>query len=292
MGIAGIMTSLVTDIAPLERLLFDYIPGTVLRWRHYRDSGTLPRLRKPRTFRDKVIARIAYDRNPLLPTLQDKLAVRDFVRSRLGDDRILARMHAVTETSKEIERLKLPERFVMKPNHLSGCVKIVPSLREQDRAELAATARNWLRRNYFNEQLEWAYKDIPPRILFEELLEVNGEIPYDYKFYCFAGEPRFIQVDRNRFIDHRSNHYDPDFRPIPMRCVLAPPSETPLPPPPNLAAMLDIARSLSSGIDFIRVDLYDLGERVVFGELTLYPGGGYARLEPEEWEEAIGGFWP
>ena len=39
--------------------------------------------------------------------------------------------------------------------------------------------------------------------------------------------------------------------------------------------MFSIASRLSQGIPFVRVDLYQSGERVFFGEMTFYPQSGF-----------------
>ncbi|GHU68155.1 hypothetical protein FACS189413_04390 [Bacteroidia bacterium] len=41
--------------------------------------------------------------------------------------------------------------------------------------------------------------------------------------------------------------------------------------------MIDYARILSKGFDFVRVDLYDTGDKVYFGEMTFTPHGGLLR---------------
>ena len=46
---------------------------------------------------------------------------------------------------------------------------------------------------------------------------------------------------------------------------------------------MKIAEALSNGIDFIRVDLYEIKGRILFGELTNYPNGG----EDEIWPKAL-----
>ncbi|MBN9099980.1 MAG: hypothetical protein J0I49_17980 [Pseudonocardia sp.] len=38
--------------------------------------------------------------------------------------------------------------------------------------------------------------------------------------------------------------------------------------------MIQVAERLGAGTDFVRVDLYDIDGRVVFGELTSFPAGG------------------
>ena len=46
--------------------------------------------------------------------------------------------------------------------------------------------------------------------------------------------------------------------------------------------MLDIARKLSAPFPFVRVDLYDIGGKPVFGELTFVPGGQHSAAAQKE----------
>lgn len=43
--------------------------------------------------------------------------------------------------------------------------------------------------------------------------------------------------------------------------------------PKNLEKMIEAARILSKEFELIRVDLYDTGDKVIFGEMTLTPAG-------------------
>lgn len=54
--------------------------------------------------------------------------------------------------------------------------------------------------------------------------------------------------------------------------------------------MISIAEQLAGDIDFVRVDLYDAGERIVFGELTNYPWGGIPIWNPA-FDEWLGSWW-
>ena len=63
------------------------------------------------------------------------------------------------------------------------------------------------------------------------------------------------------------------------------------PRPPSFDQMLDVARRLSAGTDFVRVDLYNLGGRIVFGELTNYPAGGLRKFDPASFDLTVGSYW-
>lgn len=250
----------------------------------------MPNLINPKTFNEKILLKILFDRNPKLTLFADKVLVRDFVRSRLGGDEYLTKLYAVVDNAAEISGLNLPNRFVMKPNHLSGKIKIVGDFGSQSVDELKELAERWLKINYYYAGNEWAYKNIKPKIMFEELLEFDGKIPDDWKFLCFNGEPRFINIDRDRFIKHKRNNYDVNLSLLPVEYGFENFQEK-VDVPPAFDKMLEIARKLSSESDFIRVDLYNINGRILFGELTSYPGAGLTKFEPSSWDITFGSYW-
>ncbi len=252
----------------------------------------LPRFAQPRTFTEKLLIRLLFDRDPRLITFADKVAVRDYVNAKLGGVMNLTTLYAVIDEPSLIRDLTLPDQFVMKPNHLSHAIKIVKKGEPVDRVELEALARSWLSQNYGIERGEWAYRGIPPRVMFEEFLDVDGHSPVDYKFHCFDGRPRWITVIGGRFWSNLTcDLYDIDFRLLPIQVdyprSLAPQVE----PPPNFDQMLEIAAKLSTGVDHVRVDLYSVGGRIVFGELTNYPGAGLLKFDPPIWDFTFGEYW-
>ena len=261
--------------------------------RYIRYFGRLPHLLRPRTFTDKLLVRLLFDRDPRLTFFADKVAVRDYVSERLGGTEHLTALYAVVDDPSNIRDLELPRAFAMKPNHLSGSVKLVTDGPTVDRAELEALAARWLRRNYFHETGEWAYRNIRPRIMFEELLDPSG-MPVDYKFHCFNGEPRYLSVMSGRFRGGplMIDIYDMDFRLVPARFAdEAMSSPQPTTPPPNWRQMIGIARKLAAGTKFIRVDLYNIDGRIVFGELTNYPASGLLKFSPRVWDRTYGDWW-
>jgi hypothetical protein len=181
----------------------------------------------------------------------------------------------------------------MKPNHLSGKIRIVDDFKGIPIRELEELAETWLGQNYYYNWYEWAYKNIPPRIIFEELLENDGKSPDDWKFSCFNGEPRFLVIHRNRFIEHTCNVYDLNLSLLPVSIlnIRKGNSREKIDPPQNFDKMLEITRKLSAGIDFVRVDLYNINGRIIFGELTNYPGAGLDKFEPSLWDTKFGSYW-
>jgi hypothetical protein len=265
------------------------IPFVQCARRYRRVFGRWPNLRHPQTFSERLLQKILWDRNPRLTQFADKVRVRDYVADRIGHA-YLTTLYAVVSRPEDIAALSLPSAFVMKPNHLCGAMKVVREGERIDRQELATLAATWLPRNHYYLLNEWAYKDIPPRVLFEELLVAPDGHLDDFKFWCFHGEPRLLQLDRDRFRRHRRNYYDMAGTLLPLR-VMYDPFPGPFALPPNFATMIELARRLSEGVDFLRVDLYNVGGRIVFGELTNYPEGGQGRCEPASWDAELGRYW-
>lgn len=62
-----------------------------------------------------------------------------------------------------------------------------------------------------------------------------------------------------------------------------------LPPKPVcFEKMVEAAKILSEGIPFVRVDLYESAEQVLFSELTFFPCAGYMYFDPEKFDWEIG----
>jgi hypothetical protein len=58
--------------------------------------------------------------------------------------------------------------------------------------------------------------------------------------------------------------------------------------PKHLREMLELAETLSAGIDLIRVDLYETSDGVKFGELTNYPSAGNLGWATEQIDQELG----
>lgn len=270
--------------------LFPHRLKAILVYR--REFGRMPALLNPRTFNEKILRKRLFDRNPKLTLFADKLLARGFVESRLKEgSQYLTKLYAVVDSPVEIHTLRLPKQFVMKPNHLSGAVKIVRDLNSLSTGELETLATAWLRTNHFDLAYEWAYKHIKPRVLFEELLEPEGGIPDDWKFFCFDGRPRFVHIDRGRFGRHQRNIYDLNLSLLPVLGSGLQNFRTKMDTSPNFDTMLEIAARLSTGSDFVRVDLYNIRGRIVFGELTNYPAAGFGKFDPPSWDLTFGSYW-
>ena len=261
--------------------------GPVLVIRYMRTIGGIPKLRNPATMNEKVLYRLLFDRRAFLPMFSGKVEARAHVLAATGDPSLLVDLVGVAATTAELKALRLPPAFVVKANHLSGFMRIYDGSTPVDLDELGRAIEGWCR-HY--GKLEWGYKQVRRVAVVEHLLEHDGKIPNDYKLFCFDGVVRFIQVDGDRFSEHHQDFFDRDWNWLDVTLAF-PNHATPPARPALLDDMIRVAERLSAGVDFVRVDLYAVGDRVKFGELTVYPQSGKAVFKPTEWDTTFGAAW-
>lgn len=255
----------------------------------YREySGRDPDLESPRRFSDKLQWLKLHHRDPLQTILADKHAVRAYLASR-GFGSLLSRQLACVTDAQAIDFDALPNRFVIKAAHGSGWNLFCPDKSALDRRYARRLMASWLRQDIFWKGREWPYKSMPRRLVAEEYLEDASGSLTDYKFFCFNGEPRLVQADAGRHTSERvQNFYSLEWQLLPFGKDPPPRPDVQIPQPLSLGRMIAIARDLSLGHPFVRVDLYDLDGRVVFGELTFYPASGLPDFIPDEQDFACG----
>lgn len=269
----------------------------------------------PETFNEKVRFKMAYDRNPQLTMFADKYRVRKFVKNRVGSDYLVPLYHSGRK-GQDIFNLRVDREYVIKANHGCGGIIIVSESVETEN-ELIHTdgvdwrilqvkpdnlsidivveiIDKWMSQNYsihHADFVEWAYRDIKPGFLVEEMLEdVNGGVPIDYKFFVFNGKCQMIEVHTDRFRNHGKGFYSLDWIRLEMTQNNRATSEL-VPKPQELQKMIDLAEVLAEGVDFLRVDLYLTKNGIKFGELTNYPAAGTIKFFPEFWNFEIGRDW-
>ncbi|MEI7661400.1 MAG: ATP-grasp fold amidoligase family protein [Bacteroidota bacterium] len=244
-------------------------------------------MKNPKTFNEKMLYSRRFVREYPIPEFADKLLVRDYVSGKIGS-KYLVPLIGVYNNSNEIRFDTLPEKFVLKTNHGSGWNIVCQNKSTLDIKHTKEQVDHWLKLNYYTEGREWQYKNIKPVILIEEFLTNINDTPItDNKLFCFNGIPKFIQVDLDRFTNHRRQFYDLDWN-LQEFTTMFTWEPRPVPKPKNLYEMIDIARKLSVGFKFLRVDLYNNGENLYFGELTLHHGGGCEPFIPSKYDIQLG----
>lgn len=259
--------------------------------RKYRgELGREPDLDRPTAYTEKVLWLNLRHRDPRQVVCSDKYAVRAWVAERIGED-VLVPLVGVYEDPDEIDFDALPGSFVIKATHGSGWNLIVPDRDRLDREEARRTLRDWLSRSYYAHKREWQYRDVAPRLIIEQFLGgADGEVPSQYQLFCFRNGERqriLVQVDFDEHTNHRRDYYDLEWNRMPFASRV-PNAETPAARPERLEEMVEVARRLSEDFPFVRVDLYLIGDRIYFGELTFTSGGGMSSFDPPEWDRRLG----
>lgn len=259
-----------------------------LKLRYRLTTGRKLDLDNPVTFNEKLQWLKLYDRRPEYTVMVDKVKAKEYVADRIGTEYIIPTL-GVWDDPDEIDFDTLPDRFVLKCNHNSGCLCICKDKSRLDIPKVKADLRKGLRKNYFLMGREWPYKDVPRKILAEKfMIDESGTELKDYKVFCFDGEPEIIEVDYGRFTEHKRNIYGKDWDFIRMEIEYPSDEGHAIARPNKLAEMLDLARRLSKGIPHVRVDFYSVGNRLYWGELTFFHGSGYEHFNPHEWDERLG----
>lgn len=248
------------------------------------------RLKTPVTYSEKLQWLKLYDRRPLYVTMVDKVKVKEYVASIIGKEYVIPTL-GVWKNPDEINFGALPERFVLKCNHNSGAGMFVCKDKSTIDEEMVKNElRKGLMENFYVKNREWPYKDVPRRTFAEAYMEDEyGELR-DYKFFCFDGEVKalFIASDRSKGeASVRFDFFDADYNHLPFTnghlCADVTPEK-----PSMFEEMKTLAAKLSKGIPHVRVDFYEVGNKIYFGEMTLYHWSGMKPFVPEEWDYLFG----
>lgn len=233
-------------------------------------------LKNPRTFNEKLQWLKLNDHKEIYTNLVDKYKVRDWVKENLGEEFLIPLYGAWTKFN-DIDFSELPDKFVLKCNHDSGSIVVVNNKDDMDTDNLNEFFSARLENNPYTYGREWPYKNVNPMIIAEKNMSDNdGNLPIDYKFFCFNGYvdsvmictgrgsegKRFFFFDKNwklRKYNKSSQELDDNFK---------------FDKPDKIDELFKLASKLSAGFAFVRVDFYLINDQPYFGEMTLYPASG------------------
>ena len=270
----------------LHLALRDRLPDEwVVRRNYFHRFGVYPDLNNPQTLSEKVTWLKLHGATPLHRRCADKIAVRDWVAARVGPE-VLNRAILITENPADITPDVIPDRrFVVKANMDTGSVLLCHDRARFDWDACRARMAEALARPFWRIQRERQYRGIRPAIIVEHMLDPDDPAIglTDHRILCLHGEPQFVEVTVVPPGALYCAVYSLDWVRLPIQ-VMAEASNSAvlpfeLPRPGGLDRMLDIARRLSAPFPLVRVDLYETGRRVVFGELTFTPSAGLERIE-------------
>lgn len=278
MGLKNQSASLFKIVAPemLEKYLYK------------KTYGIKCNLKNPKTFSEKVLwlKHNTYHHNNEILNLCDKFLVREYVLSKgLGD--ILNELYFVREDGEKINYDELPRSFVLKMSLGCGTNYLCKDKSLIDQKGIDDLLEEWRKRNKFYD-IEAATiignmkrKDLKKYIVCEKLLlDNNGEVPADYKVYCFNGEPKAVLYMAGRFSGNmEAGFFDMNWKYHKDESGLYAPMQIKPQKPKGFDKMMHCAKKLSENLPFVRIDFYELDGEVVFGEMTFFPHGGVGICE-------------
>ncbi|HDZ14610.1 hypothetical protein LCGC14_1592990 [marine sediment metagenome] len=259
---------------------------------HYKyQTGKTLDLKDPKDFNEKIQWLKIYYKPAILTKLVDKYESRDYVLEKVGE-KYLNPVYGVSDTADAFNFEVLPNSFVLKATHGYDMNIIVRDKEKFNEKRARELAGQWLSINhYYHAGREWAYKNVKPRLIAEKLLEEEGKDHInDYKFFCFDGKSKFLKVDLDRGGDHSKCYFDIEWNKLPFAKKGNKGTDGIVREPKNFKEMVKVATKLSEGFPFVRVDLYNLDGKIVFGEMTFYPSDGRTEFEPERYNRILGDY--
>ncbi len=262
-------------LKPLS-FLASFFPKQILSLRYFRSHGEFINWKHPQNTQVYAAYLLFQKRTDinLLADLADKVRVHDFVKERIGE-RYLNPLYGYWDSVDKIDFEALPDRFVLKTNNGCGNNIIVKNKSRMNIRDIKNKLDYWLHFPYGDLTGQIHYSRIKPLILAEKYLEQSkGKdiLPYDYKFFCYQGKPLYVLYYEDRKLNgHLTPNmlFDMNWNPIPK--VVRHPTAHSVSKPISFDEMKLCVARLCAGLEFVRVDFYEIDDRPVFGEMTFTP---------------------
>ena len=251
-------------------------------------------LKNPKTFNEKLqyLKLYKYSNDSRITALVDKYEVRNYIK-KYGEkfNNIMVELIGERYYSPDDINIEcLPNEFVLKCTHDSGSVIICRNKEIFDFNMAWKRLNESLKKDYWKENVELQYKNVPKAIIIENYIDDGGGEVKDYKLYCFNGKVKLIYVSSAHddgkqyhmdFFDINWNHLNIHRKgTIPFGELIEKPTQ--------LNDMIDIARELSEDFPFVRVDFFISNDRLYLSEMTFVPTAGLAKYDEIGVDEYIG----
>ena len=243
-------------------------------------------LKEPKTLNEKLqwLKLRYWENNAKAVQCADKYAVRKYIEE-IGEGELLNELLFVWDSVDEIDWDALPDKFAIKCNH--GCAyNIICSDKSKlDKKATEKKLRRWMKEDFSLFNAEPHYSKIPRKIICEKFLE--GEV-INYNIYCFNGVPTFISVAGGLAdgVGEHLTYYNADGTVAEFKNRNYPTHENKL--SEKLPEMIETAKRLSRDFPMVRVDLFDIGGKIILSEMTFTPGAAIIPIEPVEWDRKLG----
>ena len=292
----GFTRFLLQPILVFTRWYGAHFSESLVKMRYYFRFKKKLNLSNPRTLNEKILYMSLRTDTTSWTRLADKYAVREYVCEK-GLEEILIPNLGYWNNIDEFSLEHLPNQFVLKTTHGSGDIMLVKNKNDISNNDIKIFFKPYLSKRYGALEGGKHYLRIKPALIAESLM-INDKdsLKYstsiiDYKIWCFNGKPYFIWVCCNR--DKYGTDvmtYDTDWNVHPEYSIFNSDYRQGqlIPQPNNLSKMLDVASKLSEGFPVVRVDLYNLEGKILFGEMTFTSLGGLMNFYSEEFQNLAG----
>lgn len=250
-------------------------------------------LRHPIAFSEKLQWLKIFNRKPEYTQMVDKFSVKEYVDKTIGEEYVIPTL-GVWNKPEDIAWNNLPNQFVLKTTHGGGSTGVVICKDKNtfDKQTAIKKLNASLKMDIYRLFKEWPYKNVQRRIIAEQYIMPTDGLKdlSDYKWYCFNGEPKFCQVIQDRTSKETIDFFDTAWRHQEFVGLNPNVNQALVPPahPMHLDVQLQIASRLSQNIPFSRIDLYEAGNHVYFGEITFFPMSGLGSFRPNQYNEILG----
>ncbi len=284
----------------LGRFLPLFLKRHLLYFKHFRRIGNFT---SPRLFSEKMQWRIINDRREILRHTCDKRASsREAAErvARVGGSVLIPRQIVWESSAASFLRQvkaehaagRMPDRWVMKPNHSSGRALAVSG--EPDWAVIEQAAHAWLKPSRFTGlHWIWPYVVAEPGLIAEEFV-ASRSIPIEWQLWIFDGAIRYAVAQERTSRGLRRSAYDSTWSEVSQWYNKDVPEVATTVPPESWDRIARVALALAEGLEMVRVDLFDDREGGIwFGELTPYPHEGLLATSEagRAFDEQAGACW-
>lgn len=248
----------------------------VIHLRFFLTLWRFPSLRNPKTYNEKVQWLKLFDQDIALVAKSDKLAVREFIKSRIGPGHSPELLWSGDDPHQILD-LHISPPFVCKTNHDSGSVFILrKGTTDGSLRQVVSNLSRSMAKSYGYGTSEWPYLLIQPKALVEQFIDPGaGCVPADWKFHCVNGRVGWLQfiydrdsVPREIIVTREGDALD-----MPLDANFS--RGVDFAPPENWARIVQLVEKVAEGQKYVRVDCYMRGSDIFIGELTFFPYGGF-----------------
>ena len=295
-----VMASLASRIAGAARALLykAYCSGKPAGWTYALDDASLERevdrwywsvlgehvnFGHPRSFSEKMQWLKVHDKDPRKTTLSDKLAVRPYVATKVGEE-VLPEVFRTWDAATDIDFTGLDKPFFLKCNTGSGMMVRVDDPATTNLDEVRAKAAGWFGRDFASQYFEMHYVDITPRAYAEELLD---DIEWEYQAWCFSGKARFISAIHEPHGVNEKQTFSTTWERLPF-ITSRPEYQGTIARPDCLEQIVEYSERLADDFAFVRVDWYGTRHGLMFSEMSFTPAYGIVRWVPSDYNMRVG----